>query len=107
MSLSNARALIERFGRLKALVIGDLMLDHFIWGAVSRISPEAPVPVVEVARETEMPGGAGNVAMNMAALGSEVYVVGLLGQDSAAERLLALFQRVPIHTEYTVRSPIR
>ena len=89
MSLTNARALVDRFRRLKTLVIGDLMLDHYIWGTVSRISPEAPVPVVQVARETEMPGGAGNVAVNMAALGAEVFVVGLLGEDTAADRLLS------------------
>lgn len=107
MALSSQRALIDRFRRIKTLVVGDLMLDHYIWGTVSRISPEAPVPVVAVSRETEMPGGAGNVAVNMAALGSEVYVVGLLGQDSAAERLLSRFQAVPIHTECIVRTPER
>ena len=107
MPLANARELIHRFSRLKTLVIGDLMLDHFIWGTVSRISPEAPVPVVRMSRETEMPGGAGNVAVNMAALGAEVHVVGLLGDDTAADRLAALFQRGSIHTESTVRSPER
>src|SRR5471030_369305 len=104
MSSSNARALIDRFKRLKTLVIGDLMLDHFIWGTVSRISPEAPVPVVEVSRETEMPGGAGNVAVNMATLGAEVHIVGLMGQDDAGERLSNLFQRYTIKTEAIVRS---
>ena len=56
-------------------MIGDLMLDHFIWGTVSRISPEAPVPVVQVTHENDMAGGAGNVAVNMAALGAEVFVM--------------------------------
>src|SRR5712692_7766156 len=107
MSGSASRSLIGRFGRLKALVVGDVMLDHFIWGAVSRISPEAPVPVVQVSRETEMPGGAGNVAVNMAALGAEVHVVGLLGEDQAADRLMSLFQRGPIRTESAVRTPER
>src|ERR1051325_6435353 len=104
MAFSSARVYIDRFKRLKTLVIGDLMLDHYIWGTVSRISPEAPVPVVHMSRESEMPGGAGNVANNMAALGSEVYMVGLLGQDSAAERLISLLQRGPIHTECAVRT---
>jgi D-beta-D-heptose 7-phosphate kinase/D-beta-D-heptose 1-phosphate adenosyltransferase len=103
----NARILIDRFKRIKTLVIGDLMLDHYVWGNVSRISPEAPVPVVHMSRETEMPGGAGNVAVNMAALGAEVYVVGLLGEDAAADRLISYFQRGPIHTESTVRSTER
>src|SRR5262245_22231570 len=107
MPLSNARVFIDRFKRLKTLVIGDLMLDHYIWGTVTRISPEAPVPVVQVSRETEMPGGAGNVAVNMAALGAEVYVVGILGEDLAADRLLSLFQRGPIRTESTIRTPER
>jgi D-beta-D-heptose 7-phosphate kinase/D-beta-D-heptose 1-phosphate adenosyltransferase len=88
-------------------VIGDLMLDHFIWGTVTRISPEAPVPVVQVARETEMPGGAGNVAVNMASLGAEVHVVGLVGEDTAADRLLSLFQRGAIRTESVIRTPER
>jgi len=107
MPLGNPRALIDRFKRMKTLVIGDLMLDHFVWGTVSRISPEAPVPVVRMSRESEMPGGAGNVAVNMAALGAEVHVVGLLGDDAAADRLQSLFQRGLIHTESTIRSPER
>src|SRR3954464_4240200 len=105
MNPSIGASLLKRFGHLKALVVGDLMLDHFLWGTVSRISPEAPVPVVEVSRETEMPGGAGNVAVNMAALGAEVHVVGVMGNDRAADRLLTLFQRFPIHAESVVRAP--
>jgi len=101
------RTLIKRFSHIKALVIGDLMLDHFLWGSVSRISPEAPVPVVDVSRETEMPGGAGNVAINMAALGAEVYVVGVVGQDRGAERLFSLLQRYPIHLEGILKASDR
>src|SRR5262249_52594558 len=107
MSLPNARSLVDRFKRLKTLVVGDLMLDHFIWGTVSRISPEAPVPVVQVSRETEMPGGAGNVAINMASLGAEVYVVGLTGQAPAADRLVSLLQRAPIRTDGAIQTPER
>ncbi len=107
MNLSTAKPLVERFSRIKVLVIGDLMLDHFIWGTVARISPEAPVPVVDVSRETEMPGGAGNVAVNMASLGAEVFLMGTLGQDQAAGRLQALFQRSQIHSEYAVTIPER
>jgi rfaE bifunctional protein kinase chain/domain len=102
-----ARVFIDRFSHLNTLVIGDLMLDHFIWGDVSRISPEAPVPVVHVSRETEMPGGAGNVAANMAALGAQVHVIGLLGEDAAADRLLSLLEQGSIHTGSTVRTPER
>src|SRR5689334_9677492 len=75
------------------------MLDHFIWGSVSRISPEAPVPVVDVTQETEMAGGAGNVAVNMAALGAAVHLVGLVGHDGAAGRLEALLQNANIAGE--------
>jgi D-glycero-beta-D-manno-heptose-7-phosphate kinase len=107
MNPSDGRTLLKRFSHIKALVIGDLMLDHFLWGSVSRISPEAPVPVVEVSRETEMPGGAGNVAINMAALGAEVFVAGVVGQDRTAERLVSLLQRFPMHLEPIIRSPDR
>jgi D-beta-D-heptose 7-phosphate kinase/D-beta-D-heptose 1-phosphate adenosyltransferase len=107
MTPALGRSVIKRFGHLKALVIGDLMLDHFLWGSVSRISPEAPVPVVDVTRETEMPGGGGNVAINMAALGANVFVAGVIGQDLQGERLLTLFQRYPIHLESVVRASDR
>ena len=73
--------LLPRFGRARILVVGDLMLDEFVWGRVSRISPEAPVPVVWVQSESLMPGGAANVANNIRALGGEVSVVGVVGED--------------------------
>src|SRR5258708_26555435 len=99
MTPTLGRSVLKRFTHLKALVIGDLMLDHFLWGSVRRISPEAPVPVVEVSRETEMPGGAGNVALNMAALGAEDFVAGVIGPDPAPGRLLSLFHRLPLHLQ--------
>jgi len=107
MNVSAYRSLLDRFTRLKTLVIGDLMLDHYVWGSVGRISPEAPVPIVDVSRETEMPGGAGNVAVNMASLGSEIFLVGTLGQDAAADRLTSLFHRGPIRTDACVRTSER
>ena len=63
----------------RVLVIGDVMLDQFLWGHVKRISPEAPVPVVEFERESFMPGGAANVARNLTALGTGVELFGLVG----------------------------
>ena len=81
--------LIRRFGRVRALVVGDLMLDQFVWGTVRRISPEAPVPVVQVADEDVRPGGAGNVVSNLAALGGRAAVCGIVGRDVAGERLVA------------------
>jgi len=86
------RDAIGRFAGLKVLVVGDLMLDEFIWGEVSRISPEAPVPVVEVREETRRLGGSANVAANVAALGARVATLGVIGTDpagTALERLLA------------------
>ena len=80
--------LIRRFGRVRALVVGDLMLDQFVWGTVRRISPEAPVPVVQVADEDVRPGGAGNVVSNLAALGGKAAVCGIVGRDAAGERLV-------------------
>jgi len=108
LTLGQAPAIIDRFSGLKALVVGDLMLDHFIWGSVSRISPEAPVPVVEVTRDSEMPGGAGNVAANMASLGADVFLAGLLGDDEAGDRLLARLSGLgTIRTDHTVRAQER
>jgi D-beta-D-heptose 7-phosphate kinase/D-beta-D-heptose 1-phosphate adenosyltransferase len=72
---------IGNFGDRKVLVIGDLILDEFIWGDVSRISPEAPVPVVWVKKESFMPGGASNVANNLSSLGAKVYLAGMIGGD--------------------------
>lgn len=77
----NPEELLERFANCRLLVVGDLMLDWFIWGSVSRISPEAPVPVVEVQSESRYPGGAANVARNITPFGASVELCGLYGQD--------------------------
>ncbi len=74
---------MDSFAGTRVLVIGDLMLDRFIWGKVTRISPEAPVPVVLVSRESIMLGGAANVANNLAAMGADCLVAGILGDDDA------------------------
>jgi len=73
--------IISRFSKARVLVIGDLILDEFLWGNVSRISPEAPVPVVWVKSESFMPGGAANVANNIHALGGKAYLAGVVGMD--------------------------
>ena len=78
---------VKKFKKKKIIVMGDLLLDQFIWGEVSRISPEAPVPVVWVKREGFMPGGACNVASNIARLGGEVSLVGVVGKDEKADIL--------------------
>jgi len=83
------KRILTRFARQNILVVGDVMLDHFLWGKVSRISPEAPVPVVEVQRESYFPGGAANVARSLRALGSRATVIGCIGADSAGQQLCA------------------
>ncbi len=78
---NSLQTFLPRFARARILVVGDLMLDEFTWGRVSRISPEAPVPVVWVQSESVMPGGAANVANNIRALGGKVTAVGIVGDD--------------------------
>ncbi len=79
--------LMSRFADCRILVVGDVMLDWFLWGSVSRISPEAPVPVVEVQRETCYPGGAANVARNLVPFGSSVELASVYGSDAAGDQL--------------------
>ena len=85
--------------RPKVLVIGDLILDEYLWGGVTRISPEAPVPILETKSENLTLGGAANVANNLAALGCETYLIGAIGQDEKGDRLLELIQEKGINTE--------
>ena len=79
---------IDRFSEAKVLVIGDIILDEYVWGDVSRISPEAPVPVVEVKRNTKMLGGAANVIHNIATLGARPTLCGVVGQDHAGKAII-------------------
>ncbi|EIC21390.1 bifunctional D-glycero-beta-D-manno-heptose-7-phosphate kinase/D-glycero-beta-D-manno-heptose 1-phosphate adenylyltransferase HldE [Thiorhodovibrio frisius] len=106
MSFSDPAAVREAvtsgFGGRRLLVAGDLMLDRYLWGEVQRISPEAPVPVLRLRRETEVAGGAANVARNLAALGLKVELAGVIGQDTEAERLLALLRQAGIGTDAVV-----
>jgi rfaE bifunctional protein kinase chain/domain len=90
---------IARFTGRRVLVVGDLMLDQYIRGSVSRISPEAPVPVVRVTGESFIPGGAGNVVSNLAALGASVSVVGVVGEDEAGRVLLDQFRGKGVDVE--------
>lgn len=85
--------LLERIARLRILVVGDAMLDHYVFGDASRLSPEAPVPVIEVERDHWTAGGAGNVAINLAALGVQVELLGALGTDEGGTRLRDLLAR--------------
>ena len=87
-SIPSAEALIEQFSQQRVLVVGDVMLDWFIWGSVSRISPEAPVPVVEVQNESRFPGGAANVARNITPFSDSVDLAGIYGNDPNGKLLL-------------------
>src|SRR5712691_12387492 len=84
---TRARDLVRRFAAVPVLVAGDVMLDRFIVGRVTRISPEAPVPIVQFASEHVRLGGAANVAHNIAALGGRALLVGIVGADAAGARL--------------------
>jgi len=84
------RQILEASRNVRVLVVGDLMLDQFVWGNVRRISPEAPVPVVEFARESFMPGGAANVARNLTALEVPTELFGIVGHDDSARKLKQL-----------------
>lgn len=92
------RVVADRFGGRRVLVVGDLMLDAYVWGEVGRVSPEAPVLVVRTGRRTANPGGAGNVLMNLVGLGVEAQAVGLVGRDEAGQRLTGLLQDSGVDT---------
>ena len=96
---AQAEALLSRMRGLKVVVLGDLMLDEYLFGEVSRISPEAPVPIVRVVQERAVLGGAANVAANLKAVGAEPAIVGTLQNDRAGERLLRLLAGLDIHSE--------
>lgn len=98
MNVARLREIIAGANKKRILVIGDLMLDEFVWGKVGRISPEAPVPVVEVTGESLYPGGAANVARNLREFVEDVAVIGLVGSDRAGERLRELLAAQQIDT---------
>ncbi|MFA7543895.1 MAG: PfkB family carbohydrate kinase, partial [Candidatus Cloacimonadaceae bacterium] len=101
------QVLCQAFKGLKVIVLGDIMLDSYQWGKVQRISPEAPVPVIEINREEYRLGGAANVALNIASLGAEVYCVGLTGKDSTAKIIHKLFNEKGLNTEGLVADAAR
>ncbi|PYJ38823.1 MAG: hypothetical protein DME81_04385, partial [Verrucomicrobia bacterium] len=87
MKLTRLQQILDRAPSKRIIVVGDLMLDEFVWGKVARISPEAPVPVVEVTGESFFPGGAANVARNLREFVDRVAVVGLFGKDRSGQQL--------------------
>lgn len=99
--------IFESFNNLKVLIIGDVMLDSYIWGAVERISPEAPVPVINVKKRDVRLGGAANVALNIQALGAQPILVALCGNDDAGKKLHAILHQQGMTTEGIVNSDAR
>ena len=99
MQINKLIQIAKNFKGKKIGVIGDLMLDHFIWGDVERISPEAPVPVILVEKETFIPGGAANTANNIAHLGGSVFLIGIIGSDSAGEQLTSELNKNKINID--------
>lgn len=87
---------INKINKQKIVIMGDIILDHYQWGEVNRISPEAPVPVVYVGNETYRLGGAANVARNIKTLGAEPYLIGVVGQDKYAEQIMSLLNEEEI-----------
>lgn len=103
----NLSQLIDHFPNVKILVIGDWILDQFVWGTVDRVSPEAPVPVVNVIRESFVPGGALNVANNIRTLGGFVYPCGIVGRDLIGRMLVKTMKKEGIDTTGAIYDPDR
>jgi D-beta-D-heptose 7-phosphate kinase/D-beta-D-heptose 1-phosphate adenosyltransferase len=89
------------------LVIGDLMIDHYIWGSATRLSPEAPVPIVNVKRESATLGGAGNVVQNLVALGANVTVSGVIGDDASGRQLVEILEEEGVKTNAIIKDNAR
>src|SRR2546423_11100435 len=105
MTPQRLKEILARAKSKRILVIGDLMLDEFVWGKVGRISPEAPVPVVEVTGESFYPGGAANVARNLREFSSNVAVIGMFGSDRGGRQLRDLLAEEKIDTANAVEDP--
>ena len=103
----NVKNIFEGFNELKVLIIGDVMLDSYIWGAVERISPEAPVPIVTVKKKDFRLGGAANVALNVASLGAKPILVALIGDDDDGKKLIKRLEERKISDEGIVVSKLR
>lgn len=107
LSINRVNEILNNAKNQKVVVIGDLMLDKFYWGNVSRISPEAPVPVVELERETFHLGGAANVATNLKSLKLAPILIGVIGKDQTGEELLNYAKNIGINTDGIFASPDR
>ena len=90
MELTQLKNIFESFNQMNVLIIGDVMIDGYVWGKVDRISPEAPVPVLSVAKKEDRLGGAANVALNIQSMGSNPILCSVIGDDENGKKFIAL-----------------
>ena len=107
ISAASLRGAVERLKDRRVLVVGDVILDRYIWGEVDRVSPEAPVPVVQMTNQTLRLGGAANVISNLAALGARAELVGVIGDDDEADRLRSEIQELGLNAAGLIRAARR
>ncbi len=105
--MENFQELFKKFNSLKVGIVGDVMLDTYMWGSVERISPEAPVPIVSLKSKELRIGGAGNVALNIQSLGAKAFVISVTGNDEEADKLYSLMNQQQISHAYCMRSHAR
>jgi rfaE bifunctional protein kinase chain/domain len=105
--MTSLRSLFDAFSDLRVLIVGDVMIDSYLWGKVERISPEAPVPIVQLRKQERRLGGAANVALNVRALGAKATIATVVGDDAESQTLFQLFQEADIDTSAVVRSANR
>ena len=98
---------MKKFSDAKILVVGDVILDEYLWGMANRLSPEAPVPILEVKRKTYLLGGAANVANNIAAMGAKAILAGVIGDDLYSGVTLDLLKKNRIDTEFIIKDKTR
>ncbi len=103
----NLTQLFESFNKLRILVVGDIMLDAYVWGKVDRISPEAPVPIVSIQKRTNRLGGAANVALNIKSMGAEPIICSVIGKDQKGEELINVFKEESLTTDGIIQSEDR
>src|SRR5258708_2553392 len=99
--------ILENFKHCHILVVGDLMLDEYLWGDIRRISPEAPVPILNIERRECTLGGAGNVVKNLRSMGAEVSAFGAVGEDAAGDQIVSSLDQLQVHRGGVVRDPQR
>lgn len=107
LDMANIFQVLEKFDQQQITVIGDLMLDRYIFGRVERISPEAPVPIVNVTQEKSVPGGAANVALNLVKMQAKCSLGGIIGKDHDGDELIDLLKQNAVKTDFIIQSPQR